>query len=119
LPSSFTGAASPTATAVCQIVGELRLELSLAASLRRHDFPAAESSQAAFDAELARTADALAAVETGRALRSLHGPDWRRLLPETARRLEPLVWLDILDAEDDPVRLAAALDRHYGEQVAA
>ena len=119
LPSGYTGGISPTATAVCEILAEFRLELALAASLRRDNFAAADAVLDAFDAELDRTADAASAVATARALRGLYGPRWERRLPETARRLEQFFFLDILDAEDDPVALDAALTRHYGSAVAA
>jgi hypothetical protein len=113
MPSSYTGAVSPTATAVCQIIAEFRLELALAASARRQNFAAVDAALDEWDRELERTADAASAVETARALRELHGRRWQRRLPETAARLGRVVWLDVIDVEDDPVALDAALERHY------
>jgi hypothetical protein len=119
LPSSYTGGVSPTATAVCEILAEFRLELALAASLRRDNFAAADAVLDAFDAELDRTADAASAVATARALRTLYGPRWERRLPETARRLGSLIWLDVINNEDDHGELAKVLDRHYPTKAVA
>jgi cyclopropane fatty-acyl-phospholipid synthase-like methyltransferase len=119
LPRHFEGATSPTATAVCQIVAELRFQLTLASDLRRHDHPDADAAREAFDRDLADQEHRAEAVATAQALRELYGPNWEHLLPATAERLQSLCWLDILRRQDDPAALSEALDFHYPERVAA
>jgi len=64
----------------------------------------------------ARWAAVVDACETARACRDFYGPSWAEELPTTAERLGRLIHLDILDAERDPLALAAALDRVYGPE---
>ncbi len=115
LASSRTGIASD----VTSILGAVRFELAEALVWRQTNMTGADAAAVAWDHELDRVANAAAAVEQARVLRTLHGDAWKRRLPETARRLGSLIWLDVIDNEDDPVALAKALDRHYGSAVAA
>jgi hypothetical protein len=71
-------------------------------------------------AEAIRQADAFSAVDAVRALVRYAGRRWRLEFPETARQLAPLVWFDVIQADElgDRQALAAALDRHYPERVA-
>jgi hypothetical protein len=126
------------------IFGAIRSDLREALTWRAENFAAADAAREQFDRELQHTAAAAEAVATVRDLRAAFGDEWATLilkptygdelnedlaadgLPEwawpdlcqTAERLRRLVYLDIIAAENDPVALAAALDRHYPERAA-
>ncbi|MFI5258313.1 MAG: hypothetical protein ACHQ01_01700 [Candidatus Limnocylindrales bacterium] len=103
----------------CEILQVVRFELASALEWRRGNMAAVDAARAEWDRELDHVRDSAEAVERARLLRGLYGDTWAEGLPETAERLGRLVWLDVLDAEDDPDALAGALDRHYPDRIEA
>lgn len=91
----------------------VRADLADALDWRRGHMAVADAAAEAHDRELDHALYAAEAVEIARSCRDFYGRRWRLSLPGTARRCGQVIHLDILDAEGDPIRLAAALDRHY------
>ncbi len=88
------------------------LETELADRLANHAAEDAAADRRLADDEAAsETAYAIELVRS--AIRDL-GPGWRHAVPLTAWKCRAYVHLSILEAENDPARLNAALDRIYG-----
>ena len=103
------------------IVGAVGAELDGAREWRSSNMAAEDEAIRLRSAELAHAEDVAEAVATVRALARYAGRRWPLSFPATAQRLAPLVWFDILTADElgERTALARALDRHYGPERAA
>ena len=100
------------------ILEQVRADLELALEWRFDNYAGADAAADRRALELAELAEANVEVETVRAALEAFGADWRRTVPTMAWRARKRVHLSIIEAEHDPVALAAALDRVYGPEVA-
>lgn len=104
-----------------EIVSAAVAELDGARAWRAANMAAEDEAIRLREAELAHAEDVAEAVATVRALARYAGRRWPLSFPATAQRLAPLVWFDILTADElgERTALARALDRHYGPERAA